>query len=174
MMRVALAALFMFLAATASYGQTGPGRPEPGLFAGAAKARLTTRVIPAAGKADAASFCGLSEDEINREARSVLDGGGVTLTEIGHDITIAVEVELYYVYLEEPENICAARVSVRGGFSTEVRLPYANVSTKTWVDLLHLSSSFVVTDVYTAMGVSESVERLLKRFVVIWRNDQGK
>ena len=173
-MRVLIAALFMFLAATASYGQTGPGRPEPGLFAGATKAKLTTRVIPAADKADAASFCHLSKDEIDREARAVLDGGGVTLTEKGQDITVAVEVELYYLYLDEPEDLCAARVSVRGGISTEIHLPYVNVSTERWVDLLELSSSFVATKGYISSRISESVNTLLKSFVMIWREDQRK
>lgn len=171
-MRVLIAALFMFLAATASYGQTGPGRPEPGLFAGATKARLITRVIAPPESADSSRPCKVSKDEIERVARSVLGKSPLTLTEKGEDVTIIVDVEVYYKDLEEPIDICIGRVSVRSGVSTEVRLAYGNISTETWVDLFEIVDTVVGSAAYFAAEVSERVNGLTERFLVIWRKDQ--
>jgi hypothetical protein len=142
------------------------------MFLAATKARLTTHIIAPGDKADASSFCMVSRDDIERAARSVLDGSGITLTDRGYDITIIVDVELYYENLEEPVDICAARVSVRSGISTEILLPYANISTQRWVDLFDRADTVVYSRAGFVIEVSDRVTSMMKRFVDTWTNDQ--
>ena len=164
-----LAALFVFLAATASYGQS-----RPSLFTGATKAKLTTNVIPLAGKEDAPSFCDISRDDIEREARSVLGTSQITLTDTDPDITIVVEVELNYWRLDEPTDVCAGRVSVRSGVSTKVHLSYQSINTERWVNLFYLADTLITDRSGFAVNFPEFINRVMKSFVSTWANDQKR
>jgi len=158
----------MFLSATSSFSQS-----TAGLFTGATKARLKTHIIVPTDQSDASEFCKVSRDDIERVARSVLDKSRITLTDKGYDITIIVGVELYYQNLEEPVNICAARVSVRSGISTKIHLPHAkNISTQRWVDLFDRADTVVDARSGFVIEVSDRVTGMMKSFVDTWTDDQ--
>ena len=157
----------MFLSATPSNGQS-----TAGLFTGAKKARLTTRIIAPEDQSDASSFCAVSIDDIEHSARSILDKSRITLTDKGYDISIIVGVELYYMDLDEPVSICAARVSVRSGISTEIHLPHANISAKKWVDLFERANTVVDTRSGFVIEISNRLTGIMKSFVDTWTKDQ--
>ena len=159
--------LVMFLSATSSFSQS-----TAGLFTGAKKAELTTRIIVPADQSDASGFCMVSRDDIERVARSVLEKSRITLTDNGYDITIIVGVELYYMDLEEPVSICAARVSVRSGISTKIHLPHANISTQRWVDLFERADTVLDARSGFIIEVSDRVAGMMKSFVDTWTDDQ--
>jgi hypothetical protein len=168
-MRIVFAAVVVSLIAATSYGQS-----EPGVFAGATKANLITNIISPSGKEDASSFCFISKEDIDREARSVLNTSDIILTDINYDITIIVDVDLYYDKLEEPVDICAARVSVRSGLSTRVYLPFGNGSTEKWVDLFDVANTVIASRMTFSPYVVEMVNEITKSFVEAWRDDQKR
>ena len=159
--------LVLFLSATSSFSQS-----TAGLFTGAKRARLNTHVIAPTDQSDASDFCKVSRDDIERVARSVLDKSRIALTDEGYDITIIVDIELYYQNLEEPVDICAARVSVRSGISTKIHLPHANISTQRWVDLFNRADTVVDARSGFVIEVSDRVTGMLKSFVGTWTDDQ--
>ena len=170
-MHIVIAALstfvVLFLSATSSFSQS-----TAGLFTGAKRARLNTHVIAPTDQSDASDFCKVSRDDIERVARSVLDKSRITLTDKGYDITIIVGVELYYQNLEEPVDICAARVSVRSGISTKIHLPHANISTQRWVDLFERADTVLDARSGFIIEVSDRVAGMMKSFVDTWTDDQ--
>ncbi len=166
-MRKYLVAFFIVLLTAAAYGQS-----KPGLFTNATKAKLTVHLILPREQGESSPACPVSRDGIEREARSVLAKSPIVLTDVGHDITIIAEVELYKFDVDEPVNNCTAKVSVRSGITAEINLPYKKSTTKKWLDLFHLAETVSGPSKIFEESVYDAVNRVMKRFLRTWANDQ--
>ena len=157
---------------------------EAGVFKGASKARLVTNITSSRGREDAASFCRISREEIEGAARSILEKAGIALTGTGADITVIIDIDLHYEALNEPVDICAGRVAVRGGMSTEVYLlhgkaphgkaPHGKAKARTWVDLFGRADTLLMAKGYFASEFTAMVEGLVREFVKVWAGDQKR
>ncbi len=167
-MRKYFVAFFIVLLTAAAYGQS-----KPGLFTNATKAKLTVNLILPREQGDSSPACPVSRDRIEREARAVLVKSPIVLTDVGHDITIIAEVELYKFDIDdEPVDNCTAKVSVRSGITAEINLPYKKSTTKKWLDLFHLAETVSGPSKISEESVYDAVNRVMKRFLRTWANDQ--
>ena len=162
-----LAAFFIILLTTAAYGQS-----KPGLFTNATKAKLTANLILPREQGDSSPACRVSRDGIERKARAVLAKSFIVLTDVGHDITIIAEVELYKFDVDEPISNCTAKVSVRSGITAEINLPYKKSTTKKWLDLFHLAETVSVPSKIFEDNVFDAMNRVMNGFLRTWANDQ--
>ncbi len=168
-MRKYLVAFFIILLTAAAYGQS-----TPDLFTNATKAKLIVNLILPRDQGDSSPACRVSRDGIERKARAVLAKSPIVLTDVGHDITIIAEIELYKFDVDEPISNCTAKVSVRSGITAEINLPYKKATTKKWLDLFHLSETVSVTRKTFEESVYDAVNRVMNGFLRTWTNDQKK
>lgn len=164
-----VAFLIMVLLTAAAHGQA-----KPGLFTNATKAKLAVNLILPREDGEPSTACRVSRDGIERAARSVLAKSPIVLTDVGHDMTIMAEVEIYKFDVDGPVNNCTAKVSVRGGFTAEVNLPYKNATTKKWLDLSHLSEMVSLPRTIFEDSVFDAVNGTMARFLRAWADDQGR
>ncbi len=158
--------LVVMVAATASAQST------PGLLRGAAKAALVVNVGSPTEIGDSQTTCRISKRAVEHQARSGLLASPIKLTDARPDITLIVDVELYRVELDDPVNMCIARVSLRGGMKTKVLLPYGNARAERWVDLFRSERKVARPMNGFDIEVLEAVNGMVKEFVGAWTKDQ--
>ena len=166
-MRTLLAGLLILMAAAAAFAQSTPGPPR-----GAAKAALVVKVSAPTEIEASQTTCRISRGTVEHQARSGLDNSPVSLTDARPDITVIVEVELYRVELDDPVNMCIARVSLRGGVKTEVLLPYHDARAERWVDLFSSERKAARPMNGFDTEVLEAVNGMVKEFVGAWTKDR--
>ena len=167
-------ATVLLISAIALAGAPSYAGSEAGVFKGATKARLVTNITPLRGREDAASFCRISRGEIERAVRSILEKAGIALTEKGADITVIIDIDLYYEALDEPVDVCAGRVAVRVGISAEVYLPHSKATARTWVDLFDRADTLIAAKGNFAPDFTAMVAGLVKKFAEAWASDQER
>ena len=172
-MGVRLATVLLISAMTLAGAPSHAGS-EAGVFKGATKARLVTNITSSRGREDAASFCRISRDEIQRAARSILEKAGIALTGKGADITVIIDIDLHYEALNEPVDVCAGRAAVRSGLSTEVYLPHGKTKARIWVDLFGRADTLFMAKGYFAPEFTAMVEGLVREFAEAWAGDQER
>lgn len=167
-----LAGLLVVMVTAAAVAQSAPG-----LLRGAAKAALVVKVSAPTEIEASQTTCRISKTAVEHQARSDLLISPVSLTDAPPDITVPditliVEVELYRVELDEPVNMCIARVSLRAGMRTEVLLPYGNAHAERWVDLFRSERKVARPMNGFDIEVLEAVNGMVKEFVGAWTKDQ--
>ena len=170
-MRILLGGLLVVMAAAAAFAQS-----TPGLLRGAAKAALVVNVGSPTEIGASQTTCRISKTAVEHQARSDLLTGPVSLTDALPDLTVIVEVELYRIELDDPVNMCIARVSLRAGVRTEVLLPYGNAGAERWaerwVDLFRSERKVARPMSGFDIEILEAVNGMVKEFVGAWTKDQ--
>ena len=170
-MRTLVGGLLILMVAAAAFAQS-----TPGLLRGAAKAALVVNVGSPTEIGASQTTCRISKAAVEHQARSGLDNSPVSLTDARPDITVIVEVELYRIELDDPVNMCIARVSLRGGVKTEVLLPYHDAPAERWaerwVDLFRSERKVARPMNGFDIEVLEAVDGMVKDFVGAWTKDQ--
>ncbi len=168
-MRILLGGLLVVMAAAAAFAQS-----TPGLLRGAAKAALVVNVGSPTEIGDSQTTCRISKAAVEHQARSDLVTGPVSLTDSRPDLTLIVDVELYRIELDDPVNMCIARVSLRAGMRTEVLLPYGNAHAERWVDLFRSERKVARPMNGFDIEILEAVNGMVKEFVGAWTKDQQR
>ena len=168
-MRTLLAGLLILMVTAAAFAQSAPG-----LLRGAAKAALVVKVSAPTEIEASQTTCRISKTAVEHQARSDLLTSPVSLTDSPPDITVIVDVELYRVDLDEPVNMCIARVSLRAGVRTEVLLPYGNARAERWVDLFRSERKVARPMNGFDIEILEAVNGMVKEFVGAWTKDQQR
>ncbi len=168
-MRILLGGLLVVMAAAAAFAQS-----TPGLLRGAAKAALVVKVSAPTEIEASQTTCRISKTAVENQARSDLLTSPVSLTDSPPDITVIVDVELYRVDLDEPVNMCIARVSLRAGMRTEVLLPYGNAHAERWVDLFRSERKVARPMNGFDIEILEAVNAMIEEFVGAWTKNQQR
>ena len=168
-MRIPLGGLLVVMVAVAAFAQS-----TPGLLRGAAKTALVVKVSAPTEIEASQTTCRISKAAVTRKARSGLDNSPIKLTDARPDITVIVDAELYRVELDDPVNMCIARVSLRGGMKTKVLLPYGNARAERWVDLFRSERKVARPMNGFDIEVLEAVNGMVKVFVGAWTKDQQR